>query len=163
MTEERRRLVRKITPALKRKVCEAIANGASPTRAAKAIGVSRSALYYQRDVDPDFREAWAEALETQADMYEDALQDAAIEKHNIGGIIFGLKNLRSDKWKDRHEVTERPPAKVDIARSIGPGQREALIKVCLDNGEHEAAAVLMLTRPQLTEAPQEAGDGTDAP
>lgn len=88
MTDEKRRLVRKITPALKRKVCEAIANGASPTRAAKAIGVSRSALYYQRDVDPDFREAWAEALETQADMYEDALRHAAIEqeehrRHNL--------------------------------------------------------------------------------
>ena len=128
MTPEKRRLVRKITPALKRKVCEAITNGASPTRAAKAIGVSRSALYYQRDVDPDFREAWAEALEAQADMYEDALRQAAIEKHNIGGIIFGLKNLRSDKWKDRHEVEERRSVEVSVTlEALPPAQREALI------------------------------------
>ena len=63
------------------------------------------------------------ALETQADMYEDALQDAAIEKHNIGGIIFGLKNLRPDRWKDRHEVEQRSVAVTMSYESLPPAQR----------------------------------------
>ncbi len=41
------------------------------------------------------------------DLYEDALRRAAIEQHNIGGIIFGLKNLRAAKWRDRHEIDRR--------------------------------------------------------
>ena len=153
MTPEKRRLVRKITPALKRKVFEAMANGASPTRAAKAIGVSRSALYYQRDVDPDFRDAWEEALETQADMYEDALQDAAIEKHNIGGIIFGLKNLRSDKWKDRHEVEERRSVEVNFSyESLPPAQREALVQVLLrDRADNSTGSTPALPPPPDTD------------
>ncbi len=35
------------------------------------------------------------------------MRKAAIDQHNIGGIIFGLKNLRSAKWRDRHEVDRR--------------------------------------------------------
>ncbi len=98
------RAVCKLTPALKRKVIEAIAKGASPTKAAKAIGLARSTLYYQRGIDPDFAEAWGEAQQMAADSYEDALEKAALRQGNIGGIIFGLKNLRPDRWKDRHEV-----------------------------------------------------------
>ena len=128
--DERHRRVRKLTQALKRKVCEAIATGASPTRAAEAVGVSRSALYYQRGVDPDFAAAWQEALEIQADMYEDALRQAAIEQKNIGGIIFGLKNLRADKWRDRHEVEQRRSVEVSITLDALPqAQREALAEL----------------------------------
>ena len=51
----------------KQKFCEALANGASPTKAAKAIEVARSTVYYQRGIDPEFKEAWADALERAAD------------------------------------------------------------------------------------------------
>lgn len=88
------RRVSKMTPAKKRTFCEAIANGASPTRAARALGVARTTVYYQRSIDADFAAAWEEAQEQDADRYEDALDDAAIRMKNIGGIIFGLKNKR---------------------------------------------------------------------
>ncbi len=39
---EVRRRVAKMTPALWRKFCEALAEGASPTKAAKALDVARS-------------------------------------------------------------------------------------------------------------------------
>ena len=74
-------------------------------------------------------------------MYEDALQDAAIEKHNIGGIIFGLKNLRSDKWKDRHEVEERRSVEVSVTiGSLPQAQREALIAALLRTREPKQLA-----------------------
>ena len=50
-----------MTAALTRKFCEALANGASPTKAAKAIEVARSTVYYQRGTDPEFKEAWGRA------------------------------------------------------------------------------------------------------
>ena len=99
-----RRRVRKFTPGRKRAFVELLAAGHSPTGAAKAVGLSRQAAYSQRAADPGFAEAWSEALERQADLYEDALRRAAIDQKNIGGIIFGLKNLRPDRWKDRHET-----------------------------------------------------------
>ena len=98
------RRVRKFTAGKKRAFVEFIAKGHSPTHAAKEIGVSRQAAYAQRSNDPAFAAAWSEAQEEQADLYEDALRRAALDQKNIGGIIFGLKNLRSDKWKDKHEV-----------------------------------------------------------
>ena len=101
------RRARKLTVGVKQAFVALIAGGYSPTRAAKEVGVSRQAAYKQRSADPDFSAAWGEALEQQADLYEDALRKAAIDQHNIGGIIFGLKNLRSAKWRDRHEVDRR--------------------------------------------------------
>ena len=100
------RRVAKMTPALKRKFCEALANGASPTKAAKAIEIARSTAYYQRSIDPEFWEAWQEALERAADLHEDALNELSMKTRNVGAVIFQLKNRRPDKWKDRHEVEQ---------------------------------------------------------
>ena len=99
-----RRRVAKMTPALKRKFCEALANGASPTKVAKAIGIARSTAYYQRGVDPEFWEAWDEALERAADLHEDALNELSVKTRNVGAVIFQLKNRRPEKWQDRHDV-----------------------------------------------------------
>ena len=99
-----KRRVAKMTPALKRKFCEALANGASPTKATKAIGIARSTAYYQRGIDPDFAEAWEEALERAADLHEDALHELSVKTKNVGAVIFQLKNRRPQKWQDRHDV-----------------------------------------------------------
>lgn len=104
MTETITRRTGKWTPALKRRFCEAIAAGASPTKAAGALDLSRQSAYYQRGIDPEFAADWAEALEEAADRYEDALDRLALKSGNVGAVIFALKNLRSGKWKDRHDV-----------------------------------------------------------
>lgn len=111
-----RRRVAVMTAAKKRKFCEAIANGVSPTSAAKALGVARSTVYYQRTIDPQFAEAWAEAQERDADRYEDALDHLANKSRNVGAVIFGLKNKRPEKWKDRHDLeVNRNPASDPLA------------------------------------------------
>lgn len=103
----KRRRVRKWTAPLKRRFSQAIAEGASTSKAAHALEMSRSGVYYQRSVDPDFAAAWDEALELAADLYEDRLHDLAVGDRNPASVIFQLKNRRPDRWRDRHEVDQR--------------------------------------------------------
>lgn len=127
-----KRRVAKMTPALKGKFCGALAEGASPTKAAQALGLARSTVYYQRGIDPDFKAAWEEALEQQADLYEDALRKAALVQGNIGGIIFGLKNLRPAKWKDKHEIVQ---SSVNVHVSIPAATEAELLAMVRDRLE----------------------------
>jgi hypothetical protein len=126
--------VAKMTPALKRKFIDAIGKGASPTKAAEAIEVARGTAYYQRDVDPDFKEAWLEAQEHAADRYEDALAHLTIKTRNVGAVIFSLKNARPNKWKDRHDITARPPSS-NLQASLPMGAELALLKMLHDRIE----------------------------
>ena len=88
--------------------------------------MSRQAAYAQRNNDPEFAAAWSEAQQEQADLYEDALRRSALEQKNIGGIIFGLKNLRSDKWKDKHEVDVSRQS-VNLNIQVTEGQAEGMM------------------------------------
>ncbi len=125
-----------MTPALKRKFCEALANGASPTKAAKAIEVARSTVYYQRSIDPEFKEAWADALERAADRYEDRLDELAMDgKHPLP--VFGmLRALRPEKWADKQSVDVRSVSVgVSIALPALPEQQLlTLVKEHLESG-----------------------------
>lgn len=104
------------TDPLKVKFCQAIAEGASTSKAAHALEMSRSGVYYQRTIDPLFAAAWKEALELAADMYEDRLHDLAVGDRNPASVIFQLKNRRPDQWRDRHEV--ETTVKHEVAFSV---------------------------------------------
>lgn len=128
-----KRRVAKMTPALKRKFCEALANGASPTKAATAIEVARSTVYYQRSIDPEFKEAWADALERAADRYEDRLDELAMEgKHPLP--VFGmLRALRPEKWADKQDVRVTHSAAPDV--SLPPLVKQELLAMVRDKLE----------------------------
>ena len=132
------RRVAKMTPALKQKFCEALANGASPTKASSAIEVARSTVYYQRGIDPEFKEAWEDALERAADRYEDRLDELAMESSHPAHVIFQLKNRRPSKWQDRHDVNmEKREIRVNIDLPQLPQQQLlALLQEQLAAGEH---------------------------
>ena len=116
------RRVSKMTPALKQKFCEALANGASPTKAAKVLEVARSTVYYQRGIDPEFKEAWVDALERAADRYEDRLDELAMESTHPAHVIFQLKNRRPQRWQDRHDVSvEKRDVTVNVSPPCTPG------------------------------------------
>ena len=131
------RRVAKMTPPLKQKFCEALANGASPTKAAKAIEVARSTVYYQRGIDPQFKEAWADALERAADRYEDRLDELAMESTHPAHVIFQLKNRRPQKWQDRHDVNvEKRSVTLHVALPQLPEQQLLeLVKDKLESGQ----------------------------
>ena len=83
------------------------------------MGCTRQSAHYQRQIDPDFAEAWAEALERQADLAEDTLAELAHKTKNVGAAIFTLKNLRPWKWKDRHEVfTESHSTRINLTAQL---------------------------------------------
>ena len=141
----KRRRVSKWTPALKRRFCQALAEGASPSKAAHALELSRSGVYYQRSVDPDFAAAWDEALELAADLYEDRLHDLAVGDRNPASVIFQLKNRRPDRWRDRHEVDQRIEYHHTFSvEELPPERQEALAKLAL---ERLAAQKLQLPTP----------------
>lgn len=134
--DTRERRVAKMTPGIKRKFCEALANGASPTKAAKALEVARSTVYYQRGIDPEFRNAWADALERAADRYEDRLDELAMESTHPAHVIFQLKNRRPGKWQDRHDVSvEKREIRINVDLPALPEQELlALLKEKLESG-----------------------------
>ena len=129
------RRVAKMTPALKQKFCEALANGASPTKAAKALEVARSTVHYQRGIDPEFRDAWADALERAADRYEDRLDELAMESTHPAHVIFQLKNRRPQKWQDRHDVNvEKRIVNVTVvAPQLTPEQQANLARLLAES------------------------------
>ena len=123
------RRVAKMTPALKQKFCEALANGASPTKAAKALEVARSTVYYQRGIDPEFKDAWADALERAADRYEDRLDELAMESTHPAHVIFQLKNRRPQKWQDRHDVNvEKRSVNVEVGVQLTEKQQRLMLE-----------------------------------
>ena len=149
-----KRPISKMTPAKKRKFCEAIANGASPSRAAKALGVARSTVYYQAEVDPDFKAAWAEAQERDADRYEEALEHLATTTRNVGAVIFSLKNKRPDKWQDRQEVhTRSESVTVHVTAQLSEDTKAKIWEIA-----HRASQQKALPSPDATPINAEQGE-----
>ena len=103
------------------------------------MGCTRQSAHYQRQIDPDFAEAWLEALERQADLAEDTLAELAHKTKNVGAAIFTLKNLRPWKWKDRHEVvSESLSTRINLTALVSPEAAQALLKMAQE--EQDAAA-----------------------
>ena len=98
------RRVSKWTSPIKCRFIVAIAEGASTTKAANALGLARQGAYYQREIDPEFAVAWDEALELAADLFADLLHEAAISSRHPAFMIFLMKNRWPDRWRDQHEV-----------------------------------------------------------
>lgn len=86
--------------------------------ACQRTGLSRSSMYDWKAEDPEFKEAWEKAVEKGkeilAEELENALRVAAVTNKNVTAIIFGLKNLRPDKWKDRTESDTTVKHTIDI-------------------------------------------------
>ena len=123
-----------MTAALEQKFCEALANGASPTKAAKAIEVARSTVYYQRGIDPEFKEAWADALERAADRYEDRLDELAMESTHPAHVIFQLKNRRPQRWQDRHDVyVEKQSVAVNVEAKFTEEQQATMFRLLAES------------------------------
>ena len=85
-------------------------------------------MYYQRQQDPEFKEAWEDALERAADRYEDRLDELSIKGNHPGSTIFQLKNRRPQKWQDRHDVTVEKHEEHRYVHNLGPGAQLAILE-----------------------------------
>jgi hypothetical protein len=92
------------------------------TLAARSIGLSRQALYQAREQDPEFAAAWEEAVESYIDLleaecdrravhgvrqpvlYKGAVVDVDYRAYSDSLLMFRLKALRPDKYRERAAV-----------------------------------------------------------
>jgi len=96
------------------------------TRACEAAGIGRRTAYDCRDRDEDFAAAWADALEVAAEAFEAELRRRAIEgverpvyqsgelvghirEYSDTLLIFGLKGLKPEKYRDRRAIEHTGP------------------------------------------------------
>jgi hypothetical protein len=109
------------TPEKKAAFLDALAEGASVTKAASAAGLGRTAAYAWREDDEGFKAEWDSAVEAGTDVMEDeALRRAVngvskpvfhkgtacgyVQEYSDTLMIFMLKARRPDKYKDRAAV-----------------------------------------------------------
>lgn len=86
-------------------VIEHMAGGASLTSFAADIGVARSSINEWMDEHFEFSEAVKKAKAKCAAWWEEkARSGAAGGDVNPTLIIFGLKNMAADDWRDKQEV-----------------------------------------------------------
>ena len=92
----------KLTKEKRDQVIGALRSGADMAMAARAVDVSRAALYKLRDRDPEFCQATDEARDFADELVVKSLFDTA-RLGNVTACIFWLKNRKRDEWKDRHD------------------------------------------------------------
>lgn len=85
--------------------------GASITAFAAEIGVSRSTLHNWAEDYPEFLDALKRGKAACAAWWEEQARRVAVEGGgNAALIIFALKNMGADDWRDKQEVEHSAPA-----------------------------------------------------
>ena len=79
---------------------EILSQGYSQTAACKAAGVSVTAMCEQRERNPEFAAAFAQAYEAGSDNLEDHVLKIGIKKDNPVPLFFLLKGRRPEKYKE---------------------------------------------------------------
>ena len=89
------------------------------------VGVSRKTVYAWRKRDPAFRADWDEALVDGVEGLEAVAHERARKKSDTL-LIFLLKNLKPDQYKDRWEHTGPAggPIRVSWTEAIGEAWRQ---------------------------------------
>jgi hypothetical protein len=90
--------------AKKQAFIEALRDKGIVRRAIDASGIDRTIAYIWRETDPEFRQAWLQALEDSTDEVEESLYDMAVSRKNVVATIFHLKGNRRNKYNDRITV-----------------------------------------------------------
>ena len=93
--------------------------------AARRAGLTRSAVYRERDRNDLFRVAWDQALVAAVDDVEQVLVEKA-QGGDIKAIDMVLKAHRPERYRDRHEVAVVADSVIEVSlvavdRSLGSG------------------------------------------
>lgn len=135
----------KLTPKKRQQFLGLVANGASITRAARSIRMSRQYMYELRVKDLTFAADWDTAEEEGTDLLEDEAARRAAEgvdepvfyKGVVAGVvrkysdtllIVLLKARRPDKYRERQETTHKgdPSAPILVRQitAVPPGEAD---------------------------------------
>jgi|SRR5688572_8618952 hypothetical protein len=95
----------KYKPAYCDLVIEHMSEGASITSFAAEIGVARSSINEWMEQNPEFSEAVKIAKAKCASWWEKVGRKNALEGGgNATLVIFGLKNMAPDEWREKQEI-----------------------------------------------------------
>ena len=115
----------KLTAKKREQILGALRVGADMGMAARAVSVSRTALYKLMDRDQAFRDEVNEARNFADETIVKSLYDQA-RNGNTTAIVFWLKNRKRREWRDRHEISDDRDAPVKGAiLELVEGLREA--------------------------------------
>lgn len=155
------------TEARKAKFLEALALGATVTRAATAAGWGRRTAYTFRRSRPDFAEEWDDAVEQGTDMLEERARELAfdgiIHKRPIvaHGEIIGyeervevqprlaelLLKSRNNRFRDKTELKVESTGEVKVITEDGADRIAAVLSVLGQIGALNAGATGLLKPP----------------
>lgn len=93
---------------------QALREGYSPTKAARAAGAGRRTVYDWRERDADFRRLWDEALDEGSDLFEDRMRELALEKGGFLATMATLRARRREKWGDHLDVRQTSTLRIVI-------------------------------------------------
>ena len=104
----------KYDPAYCDAVVEHMSEGASLLSFAASIDVARSTINEWADVHPEFSEAVSRGKAKCAAWWETAGRNLALKgEGNATMVVFGLKNMGADEWRDKQEVEHSGGVKVE--------------------------------------------------
>ena len=122
----------KFTPAKKKKFLKLLIEEFNLTKAAHAVGMSRSAITYAIENDPEFAAAINEIKEYYLDKAENTILQLAGDKENprhaITPAIFALKTHRKE-WREKTEAEVNVNVTVNYTDDIRRALKEAAIDV----------------------------------
>lgn len=104
-----------------------MSDGASLTSFAAEIGVARSTINEWMGANPEFSESVKVAKAKCAAWWERAGRSGALGGDvNPTLVIFGLKNMAADDWRDKQEIDHRSPDGSMTPRDSGAAVLDAL-------------------------------------
>ncbi len=116
----------KYDPDYCRQIVEHMSDGASITSFAAEIDVARSTITEWEKVHPEFSLAVQKAKAKCAAWWERLGREGASGSKEVNPtlVIFGLKNMSADDWRDKQEIDHRSadrsmsPTRIEI---VAPG------------------------------------------
>lgn len=102
----------------RKKYLELLSEGMRRGVAAKAVGMTRQAVWEYCQREPAFKKLISEAEMTADEEVEDALRMAAISG-NVPAAFGWLYNRQPDRWQDRRNIQMKQDATLEIKISYG--------------------------------------------
>lgn len=91
----------------------ALAGGASVKSAADRAGISRGEVYFERENNPAFREAWEDAIRMSTEGLEGAAHERALEKSDLL-MMFLLKARRPEIYNEKYQAQKNATIAIQI-------------------------------------------------
>lgn len=102
----------------------------------RKASISRSTADALRRAVPEFAERWEEAIQESADKLEEEMHSRLTDPHGNRGsdvlLMFNLKALRPNKYREQPTQVRVTNNKVNVKLSLGDAKEEDAVKALTD-------------------------------